>query len=351
MCASARLSKVPRDTVRTPSSGGPGSPARLTLFMKVKARAFFRHFRKEMEADRIDDVAAMMTYYAVFALFPMLVFVVTVALLVAPSAWIGDALGMASAAMPPAVATLLREQVVRMQEAAGAGFAVGSAVLALWGASRGASSLMNALNDLFEKRESRPWWKRQLIAIGVTLVVAALLVTAMALLALGPTAGHELAARFGLGSAFDVGWAIGRWLVAALLVMLVWALLYKWLPDTKAPLRVFTPGAVVGVILWFGITQGFAFYLDRFASYEKTYGAVASIIVFLTWLWLSNLALLIGAEINDVLAELRKDKSPAAAELAREEKPPNEKSTPTADAKDAKDDAKAPKAEARPARA
>lgn len=293
----------------------------------MQARAFLRRFKQEWTADRIDDVAAMMTYYAVFALFPMLVFVVTVALLVAPGDWIDGAVEMAGAAMPPAVTELLAAQVERMKDAAGAGFAVGSAALALWGASRGAASLMNALNDLFEKRESRPWWKRQLLAIGTTLVVAALLVTAMGLLALGPSAGHAFADRFGLGTAFDVGWAVARWLLAGLLVMLVWALLYKWLPDTDAPLRIFTPGAVTGVLLWVGITRLFGLYLDHFDSYEKTYGAVASVIIFMTWLWLSNLALLVGAEVNDVLADLRKEKSAAAAELARKEKPSTEKST------------------------
>ena len=291
----------------------------------MQAKVFLRHLRREWAADRITDVAAMMTYYAVFALFPMLVFVVTVALLVVPPDWIDSAVAMAGTALPPDVTRMLSEQVTRMEEAAGAGFAIGGAALALWGASRGAASLMNALNDMFEKRESRPWWKRQLIAIGITLAVAALLVIAMSLLAAGPAAGHALAERFGLGTVFDVVWAVARWALAGLLVMVVWALLYKYLPDTDAPLRIFTPGAIVGVILWFGITQGFGFYLDRFASYEKTYGAVASVIIFLTWLWLSNLALLIGAEINDVLASIRKDESPAAAKLAEEEKAPHEK--------------------------
>ena len=294
----------------------------------MKPRAFLGRFWKELQADRIDDVAAMMTYYAVFALFPMLVFVVTVTLLVAPADWIDAAVQLAGTAMPPAVARLLTEQVARMQEAAGAGFAIGSALLALWGASRGAAALMTALSDLFEKRETRPWWKRQLVAIGTTLVVATLLVIAMAFLAVGPSAGHAFAERFGLGDAFDVGWAIARWLIAGVLVMLVWALLYKWLPGTDAPLRIFTPGALVGVLLWFGVTQGFGVYLSHFGDYEKTYGAVASVIVFLTWLWLSNLALLVGAEINDVLADLRKDTSEAAAKLAEREKSPTEKTVP-----------------------
>jgi membrane protein len=267
----------------------------------MRARAFASQFAREWNTDRITDVAAMMTYYAVFALFPMLAFVVTIGLLIVPADWIDSAVSMAASATPGDVGPLLREEAARMESAAGAGFAIGSAVLALWGASRGAASLMTALNDMFEATETRPWWKRQLIAIGTTLTVAALLVVAMSLLAGGPALGHAVADRFGLGAAFDLGWTVARWLLAALLVMTVWGLLYKWLPDVDAPLRIFTPGAITGVALWFLVTRGFAFYLDRFTGYEQTYGAVATVIIFLTWLWLSNIALLIGAEINDVV--------------------------------------------------
>jgi membrane protein len=100
------------------------------------------------------------------------------------------------------------------------------------------------------------------------------------------------------------------------LVTLVWALLYWWLPDTDAPFRIFTPGAIAGVLLWLGVTRVFTFYLDRFASYQATYGALAGVIVLLTWLWLSNLVLLLGAEMNDVLADLRAGKSESAHVLS-----------------------------------
>jgi membrane protein len=294
----------------------------------MQTRAFLYQMRREWEADRITDVAAMMTYYAVFALFPMLVFVVMVSLMVVPAAWIDGAVTMMGSAMPAEVGKLLRDQVGRMEQASGAGFAIGSALLALWGASRGAASLMVALDDVFEKRETRPWWRRQLTAVGATLVVAFLLVVAMTILAAGPALGHAVADRIGGGVAFDIGWGVTRWLLAAFLVMLTWAILYKWLPDTDAPFRIFTPGAFAGVILWFLATQGFGIYLDRFASYEATYGTIASVIVFLFWLWLSNLALLVGAEIDDVLAEVRKDTSPAAAKLAEREKSATEKTVP-----------------------
>jgi membrane protein len=225
---------------------------------------------------------------------------------------------MATEAMPASTRDVVTTQVLSLMKAAHAGFAIGGAALALWGASRGASSLMGALNAMFNKTETRAWWKRQLIAIGVTLGVAILVIVALGLLVIGPAGGHWLADRIGLGGAFDTGWSVGRWVGAGLLVMVVWAALYKFLPNTNAPFRIFTPGSVIGVLLWLGISYGFGFYLGHVNNYATTYGALGGGIIFLTWLWLSNIALLFGAEINDVLAQIRRDRSPAAAMLADE---------------------------------
>jgi membrane protein len=295
----------PRSSVAVPRKGG-------------KLRRFFVLLYRELLNDNIADIGAMMAYYAILSLFPMMVFVVTLALLVLPDETVLQGLAMATQAMPAATAELLTTQVIALLKNAHAGFAIGGAALALWGASRGASSLMGALNAMFNKGETRAWWTRQLIAIGVTLGVAIVVVIALALLVVGPAAGHWLADRFGLGDAFDLTWDIGRWVGAGLLVMVVWAVLYKFLPNTNAPFRIFTPGAITGVLLWLGISYGFGVYLGHFNSYTATYGALGGGIIFLTWLWLSNIALLFGAEINDVLADIRKDTSPAAAELAHE---------------------------------
>jgi len=295
----------PRASVPIPRKGG-------------KLRRFFVQLYHELVNDNIADIGAMMAYYAILSLFPMLVFIVTLALLVLPGDTLLQGLAMATHAMPTATAELLTNQVTTLLKTAHAGFAVGGAALALWGASRGVSSLMGALNAMFNKRETRPWWTRQLVALAVTLGMAILVVVALALLVVGPVAGHWLADRFGLGEAFDLAWDIGRWFGAGLLVMVVWAVLYKFLPNTNAPFRIFTPGAITGVVLWLGISYGFGVYLGHFNSYAATYGALGGGIIFLTWLWLSNVALLFGAEINDVLADIRKDTSPAAAVLADE---------------------------------
>lgn len=290
---------------------------------------FLKHLARELDRDQIDDVAAMMTYYALFALFPMAIFVVTMTLLVLPSDVIQQSVAMAGEALPQDVVVLLGDQVGRMEAAAAGGFAVGSAALALWGASRGANALALALNRVHQKRETRPWWRRQINAIGSTLVVTLLLIVAMSLLVIGPAVGGALADRLGLGAAFDPAWTIGRWVGAVLLVMVVWAMLYSWLPNVHVPFRIITPGAVVGVTLWLLATQLFALYVRRFGDFEATYGALGAVIVFMTWLWISNLAILFGAEVNDALAQFRRDRSEAAAELARRELPKEPGAMPT----------------------
>ena len=283
---------------------------------------FLRQLGTTALDDHIADVGAMLAYYTVLAMFPMLVFIVTVALLVIPSSTLEEGIAMATAALPRTVAELVANQVRGFVDAAGAGFAIGSAAIALWGASRGATALGTALNAIFNKPETRSFLRRQAIAIAVTFGIAILIVIALGLLVIGPLIGHHLADRLGLGAAFDMAWVIGRWVGAGLLVMFVWAVVYKLLPDTDAPFRIFTPGAIVGVLLWLGISYLFGLYLGHFGSYEATYGALGGAIIFLTWLWLSNIALLFGAEINDVLADFRAHEREAADALTREPEPP-----------------------------
>ena len=280
-------------------------------------KAFLRKLGNELVDDGVTDVGAMMAYYAVLALFPMLVFVLSLALLVLDPDTVREGAAFALEAAPASARDLIVERVTALIEASSAGFAIVGAALALWGASRGAVGLMTALNSIYDKKETRPWWKRQLIAIGVTLGVAVLIVLALGLMFIGPFVGHFIADRFGLGGAFDVAWGIARWVGAGILVMFVWAILYKFLANTDAPFRIFTPGAFAGVLIWLGVSAVFSVYLQHFNSYEATYGTLGGAIIFLTWLWLSNIAILFGAEVNDVLADFRKQKDPAAAELSQ----------------------------------
>ena len=290
----------------------------------MQVKAFLRQLGNELVDDGVTDVGAMMAYYAVLALFPMLVFILSLSMLVLDGDTVRQGVDFVLSASPPSVRELIVQRVNDLIAASEAEFAIVGAGLALWGASRGAVGLMTALNTIFDKKETRGFFKRQAIAIGVTVGVAVLVIVALGLMFIGPYAGHWVADRFGLGAAFDVAWGVGRWVGAGLLVMLVWAILYKTLANTDAPFRVFTPGAFAGVILWLGVSALFSLYLGHFNSYEATYGTLGGAIIFLTWLWLSNIAILFGAEFNDVLADFRRKKDSDAAQLATKTDPLNQ---------------------------
>jgi membrane protein len=270
---------------------------------------FLRRLVGSVVDDDVIDLGAMMAYYAVLSLFPMLVFIVTMALLVIDPATIHEGVLIATRALPESGRQLISEQVTNFINAADAGFAVGSFAIALWGASRGAASLGGALDRIMKRTETRPWWRRQLIAIAVTAGVALMVVVALGLLVLGPSIGSYLGDV--LGGAWEVAWEIGRWIGAGFLVMLVWAIAYYFLPDSKAPFRLFSTGSFVGIAMWIAVSLGFNYYLTRFGSYETTYGALGGAIVFLTWLWLSNIALLVGAEVNAVIGRMRRERAEA----------------------------------------
>ena len=145
----------------------------------IDAFRFLKQLGKECFNDNIDDIGAMMAYYAVLAVFPMLVFIVSVALLVLDPSSVHEGAHFVAQAMPSGMRILISEQVTKLIDASGAGFAILGAVLALWGASRGAASLTGALNVIFNKKETRPFWNRQLTAIAVTLGVSLLVLLAL----------------------------------------------------------------------------------------------------------------------------------------------------------------------------
>ena len=271
----------------------------------MQIKAFVGRLYHAVIDDDITDAAAMLAYYAVMAIFPMVVFVGTLALLVLPPATLHQGVAMMTEALPLGVRDMLNARVDSLVAGKHTGVAAFTLAFALWGASRGAVGLQIALNQICGKRDSRSYIRRQLIAIGTTIGVALLLIMALALLVVGPFVTHYVSSWIGGGDVFELVWDISRWVGAGLLVLLVWAIVYKFLPDTHSQFRIFTPGAIVGVLGWLAISGLFGVYISHFNRYEATYGALGGAIIFLLWLWLSAIALLFGAEVNDVLSALR----------------------------------------------
>src|SRR3569623_1679529 len=189
----------------------------------MKPGRFVKSFATHFVDDNVMEAGAMMAYYAGTALFPMVIFVLSLALLIIPADTVRQGLAMATETMPPSVRDTIADRVQQLISTSGAGFAVVGVGIALWSASRGAVSLMGALNTVYNKKETRSWIRRQVIAISVALAVALLAGVALALLVAGPYLGAWLQERYDLGSQFDTAWNIGRWVGAGLLVMFVWA--------------------------------------------------------------------------------------------------------------------------------
>ena len=195
-------------------------------------------------------------------------------------------------------------------------------VLALWSASRGVDALRTALNLSYDVKESRPWWKVQVIALAVTIATSALMLIAIVVLALGGSIGLWLAAKLHVDEFWALLWGWLRWPITAAGVMLVLALLYYCLPDVKQEWRYITPGSLLGTVLWLLLTWGFSIYAENFASYDKTYGAIGGVIVLMTWFYISGFVFILGGEVNAVIEHASAEGKARGARAAGEAPPP-----------------------------
>lgn len=255
---------------------------------------------REFREDNLTDWAAALTYYGILSIFPALLVIVSILGLIGESATQPLLDNVATVAPGPAqeIFTSAIQNLNQSQGAAGILFIVGLAT-ALWSASSYVGAFMRASNSIYEVDEGRPFWKLRPVQIAITLTMMVLLVLgAVAVVVTGPLA-EEVGNVIGLGSAAVTAWDIAKWPVLVLVVSFMFSVLYWAAPNVKQPgFRWLTPGGVAAVILWIVASAAFALYVANFASYNKTYGSLGGVIAFLVWLWISNIAVLLGAEVN-----------------------------------------------------
>jgi membrane protein len=255
---------------------------------------------REFKEDNLTDWAAALTYYGILSIFPALLALVAVLGLIGPSAT-QPLIDNLSAVAPGPAKQIVTSAITNLQKSGGAAgvlFVVGIA-LAVWSASGYVAAFMRASNAIYDVGEGRPIWKT--IPTRVLITVALLLM--LAIVAIGVTVTGGLATQvgklLGIGDTAVTVWDIAKWPVILLVVMTMFALLYWAAPNVRHPhFRWVTPGGIAGVLLWLVASAGFALYVANFSSYNKTYGALGGVIVFLVWLWISNIAILLGAELN-----------------------------------------------------
>lgn len=266
---------------------------------KRTARQFLAH--------NLTDWAAALTYYAILGIFPALIVLVSILGLVGESATQPLMDNVAKLAPGPAREIFVGavEEIERNQGTAGVLFVVGLAG-ALWSASGYVGAFMNASNVIYGVEEGRPFWKKRPVQLGVT--VALVLMTAavgVALVLTGPLA-RTVGDIVGVGDTAVTVWSIAKWPVMVGVVITMLGFLYWVAPNVKQPkFRWLTPGGVLALATWLLASAGFAFYVANFGSYSKTYGALGGVIVFLVWLWITNLAVLFGAEFDAELERQR----------------------------------------------
>jgi membrane protein len=289
----------------TAASRAPETPT------DVPKRSWLQTLRrtiKEFKDDDLTDWAAALTYYAVLSLFPALIALVSIVGLVGDPATVTRVLlDIVSKLSPTAVDSMRRpiEEITSNRGGAGLALIVGLAA-ALWSASNYVGGFIRADNAIYEVEEGRPFWKLRPLQIVVTLVLVLLVaIVALALVVSGPVA-QAVGEAVGLGDTAITVWNIAKWPVLLLFVLLLIAILYHASPNVKLPgFRWITPGSVLAVVAWIVASALFAIYVSNFGSYDKTYGSLAGVIVFLLWLWITNIAILLGAELNAELERSR----------------------------------------------
>lgn len=276
----------------------PASPDDLT---KASWMFVLRKTAREFAADQCTDLAAGLTYYAVLSLFPALLVMVSMLGVFGQGQRTVKAMLEAAGDLVPASALdTLRptiEQVVN-SPSAGLTLLVG-ALGALWSASGYVGAFGRSMNRIYEVAEGRPAWKLRPLQLVLTLAALILAAAVALMLAVSGPIAAAVGNAIGLGSAAQTTWAFAKWPVILVFVTLAVAILYYVTPNVKQPkFRWLSIGSAVAILVWIAASVGFGVYVSNFGSYNKTYGALAGAIVFLLWLWLTNLALLFGAELN-----------------------------------------------------
>jgi membrane protein len=300
------------------SHGAGAAPDQPTQMSRHSWWGVLKRTVREFREDNLTDWAAALTYYGVLSIFPGLLVLVSVLALFGQSV-IQPLIDNMGAIAPGPVGEILTTGARSLTEARGSAglLAIVGLLGALWSASGYVAAFMRASNAIYDVPEGRPIWKTLPIRVGVTVLVGVMLAVSALMVTLTGEFADKLGDTIGVGSTLLTVWGIVKWPVLVILVSLMFAILYWASPNAKqGGFRWVSPGGVVAVLLWIIASGGFALYVDNFNSYNKTYGTLGAIIVFFVWLWISNIAVLLGAEFD---AEMHRGRAIAAGHPEDEE--------------------------------
>jgi len=325
---------------RPPDPDDSSKPQSPTDLSKPSILYALRRTAREFSTDQCTDLAAALTYYAVLSLFPALVVVVSLLGVFGQGQRTTDTMLQIVGQLGPASAVdTLRTPIQQLVESPSAGFALILGILgALWSASGYVGAFSRAMNRIYEVAEGRPAWKLRPTQLLLTLVGLTLAAAVAFMLAVSGPIAAAIGGVIGLGDVAQTIWSIARWPVVLIFVTLAVATLYYAAPNVKQPkFRWISVGAGMAILVWILASVLFGFYVGNFGSYNKTYGALAGVIVFLLWLWITNLALLFGAELDAELERGRQLQAGIVAERDLQLPPRDSRVTDKNQAKEERD--------------
>jgi len=294
---------------RKTASDANGEPAAETP-ARLGVRGWLGALRRtvrEFQADNLTDWAAALTYYGILSLFPGLLVLISLIGLAGQNA-ARTLVSNVEQLAPSAVRQLLVTSIQNLQNGQGTAGVIAIAGLlgALWSASSYIAAFMRASNVIYDVPEGRPIWKTTPLRVGLTLLFTVLLSACAVAVVVTGSLAQRVGDILGLGRTAVTVWDLAKWPVLLVVVSFMFALLYWAAPNARQGFRWVSPGSVVAVVIWLVASVAFAVYVANFGSYNKTYGSLAAVIIFLVWLWLSNVSLLLGAELN---AELERGRA------------------------------------------
>ena len=271
------------------------------MLPQIGAGEFLKKFAHRFADNAATNRAAELAYYFLFALFPFIAFGVTLAAYLPTRGAVDELLARLDPVIPEEAEQIIRAQLTALSSQQRPHFLTFGLGLAVWSASRGLDALRSSLNHSYGVKESRSWWRIQVLAILLTVVTSVVLLFAVAGIALGGNAGLWLATHLHVDRFWPFFWGLLRWPITTVGVLLVFAVLYYFLPDVKQEWRFITPGSLLGTVLWLLASYVFSLYADHFGSYDKTYGSIGGVIVLMTWLYVTGLIFIVGGELNALI--------------------------------------------------
>jgi membrane protein len=255
----------------------------------------------EIDNDDLLGRASELAYNFLLAVFPMLLFLVS--LFGVFAAQRGELQGRLfyylGQVLPPAAYELISKTLQEVIKNSGGGKVTLGLVLALWAGAGGMSSLMSGLNAAYNVRDARPWWKKRGIAVALTLAISILVIAALFIVVAGGNVAELVGGKLHLGTAAIISWKVLQWPVALAFIIFAFALIYYFGPDLKEQHWYWiTPGSLIGVLLWLATSFAIRVYLHFFNTYSKTYGSLGAVIILLLWFYVTGLSFLVGGEIN-----------------------------------------------------